>query len=340
VLNPKRSSQWAQKQVRQNENIRKTTSLDATGFIGLGIMGEGMAARLMSVQVAGTPENPLLIWNRSIEKCHEFKAKFSEENDLTRKHCIEIMDSPQAVVAKSRIVYSMLSTPEASRSVFEGDNGVLKGVHDKSMLIDCATLAEADMTRMSRAVVAKGGKFMEAPVSGSKVPAAQGTLIFLCAGSETIYNDAEVQRGLTAMGKASHFLNDSVGFGTRAKLVVNSLMATMLATYSESLTLTEKMGLDPSKMIDIIGQGAVNCPMFALKGPKMLVHDHAPNFPLKHALKDIKLAVDMANDSKVEFSINKMACELFEKANDGKTYKLSDEDFSAIHEVIQKESSC
>lgn len=99
-------------------------------------------------------------------------------------------------------------------------------------------------------------RFLEAPVSGSKGPAAQGTLIFLCAGSLELYEQVK-EDGLAAMGKASHFFGTQVGYGTRAKLVVNSLMGTMLAAFGESLALSESVGLDPSKMIEVIGQSAV-----------------------------------------------------------------------------------
>jgi len=93
-------------------------------------------------------------------------------------------------------------------------------------------------------------------VSGSKVPAATGQLIFLCAGSHDVFNDIAAH-GLNVMGKASHFLSDTVGFGTRAKLVVNALMGTMVAAYGEGLALAETVGLDPLKIIEIIGQGAI-----------------------------------------------------------------------------------
>lgn len=80
---------------------------------------------------------------------------------------------------------------------------------------------------------------MEAPVSGSKGPAHGGQLIFLCAGSESIFNDTTVQSSLDAMGKATHYFGKDVGKGTRAKLVVNSLMGTMMAAFGESLALAE-----------------------------------------------------------------------------------------------------
>jgi len=306
--------------------------MSATGFIGIGIMGEGMAARLLSENVVGTSsDSPLVIWNRTTKKCESLKKKFPEK-------FIEIKESPCEVVKACGVTYSMLSTPEVSKEVFFASNGVLAGIGDGKSIVDCATLAEKDMVGMNEAVVAKGGRFLEAPVSGSKVPAATGALIFLCAGSQDLFNEI-APTGLAAMGKASHFLNTQVGYGTRAKLVVNSLMGTMVAAYGESLALTESLGLDGTKMIEIISQGAIASPVYALKGPKMLVNDHAPNFPLKHAHKDMALACNMAKDAGVNFKVNEKAEEVFRKAREDKDADLADLDFSAVFEEILKGST-
>lgn len=180
-------------------------------------------------------------------------------------------------------------------------------------------------------------RFLEAPVSGSKAPAATGTLIFLCAGSEELFKEIE-NNGLNAMGKASHYFGTAVGGGTRAKLVVNSLMGTMLSAFGEALALSESVGLDPNKMIEIIGQGAIQSPVYALKGPKMIVKDHAPNFPLKHAHKDMVLASEMAARAKVEFSVMNQAEKLFRSAREDSELNVADQDFSAVFEKIHKES--
>lgn len=120
------------------------------GFVGIGIMGEGMAGRLLSEGVAGSDDKPLIIWNRSGSKCSELAEKYADKN-------IVIKDTAREVVEASSVTYSMLSTPEASRAVFEGDQGVLAGVSAGKSLVDCATIAEADMERMSTAVTEKGG---------------------------------------------------------------------------------------------------------------------------------------------------------------------------------------
>ena len=100
--------------------------------------------------------------------------------------------------------------------------------------------------------------------TSSQGPAATGTLIFLCGGPKSLFDDVE-NDGLNAMGKASHFLGSSVGVGTQAKLVVNSVMGTMLAAFSEGIALSQAMGLDGKTMVEVFGQGACAAPMYKLK---------------------------------------------------------------------------
>ena len=164
-----------------------------------------------------------------------------------------------------------------------------------------------------------------------------GALIFLCAGSEETYNEIKGS-ALQSMGKASHFFGTEVGYGTRAKLVVNSLMGTMVAAFGEAIALSESVGLDASKMIEIIGQGAIQSPVYGLKGPKMIVKDHAPNFPLRHAHKDMALASEMAKEAGVEFSVMDQAESLFRAATNDEEMNLADLDFSAVFEKIHDRS--
>jgi len=343
--------------------------MSAIGFVGLGIMGEGMAARLLSQGVAGSPETPLVVWNRTGQKCTDLKEKFPDKS-------IEIKATAREVIESCGVTYSMLSTPEASKAVFfQEETGVLAGISEGKSIVDCATLAEANMQEMDTAIQEKGGyvqvtifflptqgsfiddrtvendisqsifcvfafnrRFLEAPVSGSKGPAHAGALIFLCAGNEDLFNEIK-DSGLAAMGKASHFFRTQVGYGTRAKLVVNSLMGTMMAAFGEGLALSESLGLDATKMIEVIGQGAIQSPMYAMKGPKMIVKDHDPNFPLKHAHKDMDLACAMAKAAGVEYSVMEQAEKIFRDAREDADLNVADEDFSAVYEKIKKESA-
>jgi 3-hydroxyisobutyrate dehydrogenase-like beta-hydroxyacid dehydrogenase len=125
------------------------------------------------------------------------------------------------------------------------------------------------MQEFAEAVEGKGGRFLEAPVSGSKVPAETGQLIFLAAGDEALYRQVSPKL-LAAMGKASFYLG-ATGKGTEMKLVANMIMGSMLSSLSEGLVLTEKAGLKPEDLVSVLGLGAMANPMFNLKGPKMIV---------------------------------------------------------------------
>lgn len=109
-----------------------------------------MASRLVSQGVAGTADSPLTVWNRTSSKCDELKKRFPDAN-------IVVKGTAKEVVESCRVTFSILSTPEASRAVFEGENGTLAGVSDGKFIIDCATLAESDMKRMGEQVNSKGG---------------------------------------------------------------------------------------------------------------------------------------------------------------------------------------
>ncbi len=140
------------------------------------------------------------------------------------------------------------------------------------------------------------------------------------------------------MSKATHYFGTDVGRGTRAKLVVNSLMGTMMTAFSEALSLSESVGLDGAAMLEVIGQGAIQCPMYALKGPKMLCGDHEPNFPLMHAHKDMVLAVDMARDAGIEYSVTESAERSFRTAREDGELNVAERDFSAVFESVRKSS--
>lgn len=193
------------------------------GFIGLGIMGSGMAANLAK---AG---RELVIWNRTATKATEFSSTYPAA----------VADTPREVVAACDVTYLMLSTPAAAQAVYNGEDGVLAAVSQGKTIVDCATLTPEDMIHFSAQVKSRNGNFLEAPVSGSKGPAENGTLLFLTAGDRSAFE--QTQADLDIMGKASFFLGE-VGAGTRMKLVVNMIMGSMLASLGEGLNLARGSG--------------------------------------------------------------------------------------------------
>lgn len=291
------------------------------GFIGLGIMGAGMARVLLG---AG---NSLVVWNRSAEKCEALKAEFPDK--------VTIAASAEAVVSQCDVTVSMLSTPAAAKAVFEAADGTLSGVSSGKIIVDCATLREEDMQAMAAAVKEKGGLFLEAPVSGTKGPAANGSLIFMVSGDEAAFQRCEPH--FDAMGKATHYLGDDVGASTRMKLCVNMTMGVFMAGLAEGVHLAGALDLQKDKFVEILTQGAMGCPLVSIKGPKIALdeRDHAPNFPLKHAQKDVSFAIaagEAAGVSSLPTSaaVNGEMVQAMEKG-------FGDQDFSAVIEGINKE---
>lgn len=269
----------------------------------------------------------LLVWNRT-EKTAALKA-------AVHGTCsVETKSTPAEVVSESDVTFSMLSTPDVVNEVFfEMKGSAMEGVKEGKTIVDCSTLKVEDMVRTAGEVVKRGGRFMEAPVSGSKGPAEGGSLLFLCAGDKWVFEHDVVKEALGCMGKRAWYLGD-VGNGTKMKLVINQLMATMLASLGESIVLSEALGLSVPDLLEIISLGAMNNPMFALKGPKMKqgAKGYETNFPLEHAQKDIRFAQLLGDDHGISMSVSSAANEWYKAA---KGLGLSREDFAAVIESIR-----
>jgi len=283
------------------------------GFIGSsGIMGEGMCNCLLK------EGRRLVIWNRNVAKSEAIAA-----SQWGAK--VTVAASASDVVAQCAVTYSMLSDLRASEAVFPA---VLAASAPGKSLIDCATLTPERMAAMAAAFTAEGGAFLEAPVSGSKAPAAAGALIFLCGGDRAVYDAAKPE--LAIMGKADFHFGD-VGKGTQMKLVVNMVMGDMMVALGEGLALAGAAGLPAdaeSGLLKVLDLGVMANGLFKLKGPKMLAGDHAPNFPLKHAQKDMRFAIALGDELGQALPAAAAANAAFVAARGAN----GDADFSAVYE--------
>ncbi|RDY06652.1 Glyoxylate/succinic semialdehyde reductase 1 [Mucuna pruriens] len=281
------------------------------GFLGLGIMGKAMATNLLRHGFKVT------LWNRTLSKCDELV-----------QHGASVGETPAAVVKKCKYTIAMLSDPSAALSVVFDKDGVLEHINGKGY-IDMSTVDADTSSKISEAIKAKGGYFVEAPVSGSKKPAEDGQLVILAAGDKALYD--EVLPAFDVLGKKSFFLGE-VGNGAKMKLVVNMIMGSMMNAFSEGLTLAERSGLNPGTLLDVLDLGAISNGMFKLKGPTMLQNSYSPAFPLKHQQKDMRLALALGDENAVSMPVAAAANEAFKKA---RSMGLGDLDFSAVHETLK-----
>lgn len=285
----------------------------SVGYLGMGIMGTAMATRLVDAGFSTT------IWNRSRDKCAALEAKGAK-----------VAASPKEVIESCDITFACTSDPASAKAVFFGPDGVLAGISAGRRFIDMSTVDEETSKEIAAAVLAKGGRFLEAPVSGSKGPAMNGQLVILTAGDEALQKEA--QSCFDVLGKRTFFLGE-VGCGARMKLVVNMMMGINMVALCEGLAVGTKAGLKGDDILEVLKEGAIASPMYGMKGPKMLQGDYAPHFPLKHQQKDVRLALGLGDQVNQAMPLAAAANEAFKAA---KASGLGDDDFSAVFESVKR----
>lgn len=286
--------------------------MESYGFIGLGIMGSAMAKNLIK---AG---HQVTVWNRSPAKTADLATLGAD-----------LAETPQQVVKKCPVTFAMLADPAAAREVVFGKYGVLDGMGDGRAYIDMSTVDPDTSWEIGAAISARGGRFLEAPVSGSKKPAEEGTLIILAAGDRSVYDEA--LPALEKMGKKILFLGDT-GSGARMKLIVNMVMGGMMSIFCEGLALGEKAGLASGDILDVLDAGAMSNPMFRMKGGVISGGYYDTHFPLKHMQKDLRLAINLGDSVNQPLAAAATANELFKRA---KEMGFGDEDFAAVFKAIR-----
>ena len=281
------------------------------GFLGLGIMGKAMASNLVK---AGFEVS---VWNRTPDKCAPLVELGARQ-----------AGSPREVAETCDVTFAMLADPNAATAVVHGTDGVLAGIGDGRGYVDMSTVDAETSTAIEVAIRQAGGRFLEAPVSGTKKPAEDGTLIILAAGDQSLYEQA--LPAFDKMGKLSPFLGDT-GQAAHMKLVVNMIMGGMMTAFCEGLALGRKSGLDGQQILEILMAGALANPMFAGKGAMILQGEYPTSFPLQHMQKDLRLAIALGDKLGQPLSSAAAANETFKRA---RQRGLSDEDFAAVFKAI------
>ncbi|XP_058735313.1 glyoxylate/succinic semialdehyde reductase 1-like isoform X1 [Vicia villosa] len=280
------------------------------GFLGSGIMGKAMSINLLRHGFK------LTVWNRTLSKCDELV-----------EHGATVGETPAAVVKKCKYTIAMLSDPSAALSVVFDKDGVLEQINGKGY-VNMSTIDAETSIKISEAIKAKGGDFLEAPVSGGKKHAEDGQLVIIAAGHKALYEEA--LPAFDVLGKKSFFLGE-VGDGAKMKLAVNVVMGSMMNAFSEGLALAERSGLNPDTLLDVLDLGAVSNGLFKLKGPTMVKNSYNPGFLLKHMQKNMRLALALGDKNVVPMPVAAAANEAFKKAI---CTGLGELDFSAVHKTL------
>jgi 3-hydroxyisobutyrate dehydrogenase len=244
------------------------------GFIGIGVMGFPMARNLLRAGFS------VRAFNRTRSKA-----------EALREHGAEVVDSPAAAADGAEAVITCVGDSPDVRHVLLGTGGVCETLEPGTLAIDMSTISPAMTREVAAAVEARGGVYLDAPVSGGLIGAETGTLAIMCGGSDEAFRRA--QPLLEAMGKTIVHCGP-VGFGQLTKLCNQILCGLNLLGVCEALVLAEKVGLDLSKLLQATTAGAAGSWALAHLGEKMRNRDFAPAFMIDLQQKDLRLVLEQA----------------------------------------------
>jgi 3-hydroxyisobutyrate dehydrogenase len=277
-------------------------------FLGLGIMGRPMAANLVK---AG---HQVTVWNRTPRTVDGAKTA----------------STPAEAADGVEVVWICVSDTKAVEQVLGGPNGAESSLRSGMIVVDSSTILPTASKELAERIRAKGADFVDAPITGSKIGAEQGTLLFIVGGSEPTVKKLEPL--FLAMGKQYIRVGEQ-SLGEAAKIGMNLMIALMFEGFAEALALTTKLGVPREKLVELIQASMIRSGVTDYKAPFVLKKDYSPNFPLRLMHKDIHLMLDAAKSAGVQLPGLEKVEEVYETAvKEG----WKDLDYAATVGVIDK----
>ena len=266
--------------------------IERVGFIGLGIMGAPMAANLVKAGFAVT------VWNRSPSRTQPLLAAGAKG-----------ADSPSAVAAASQVTLSCVTNSGDVAEVALGPNGVIEGAAAGSTYIDCSTISPEMARKVAAALAKRGVDMLDAPVSGGDIGANAGTLAIMVGGEAAVFE--RCLPVLEAMGRTIVHVGPS-GAGQVVKLCNQVAGGLNLLAAAEAINLSRRAGVDPAKMLEVVGAGAAASWMLSNLAPRAVNGDYAPGFMVDLMQKDLRLVLDAANDTHTPLPGTALVSQLFQ----------------------------
>ena len=265
---------------------------EKVGFVGLGLMGRPMARNLVQ---AGYD---LVVYNRSRGKVEELVAEGAEA-----------AESPREAAKNSDIVFTMLPGPPEVREVVAGQNGLLQGAREGSLLVDMSTSSPILARELGRTAREQGVRMLDAPVSGGDVGAIEGTLSIMVGGEEEDFERAKPL--FEVMGKTVVHVGES-GAGQTVKACNQIVVALTIEAVSEALVLASKAGVDPAKVIEALSEGLAGTSVMEVKAEKFLSRDFEPGGKVESHHKDLGIALEAGREHGVPLPVTAIVGQMFE----------------------------
>lgn len=277
-------------------------------FLGLGIMGRGMAANLVN------KGHDVTVWNRT--------AGVKIEGAKSAA-------TPKAAAEGSEVVWVCVSDTAAVKEVLFGAEGAEGALKPGMIVADSSTISPKESEEFTARVRGKGADLVDAPVTGSKIGAKDGTLIFIAGGKkETI---EKLDPLFQAMGKSVIHMGDN-GKGLAAKLAMNLMIVLIYEGFAEALTLATRLGVDEKALFSLIQASMVRSGVVDYKMPFVEKRDYTANFPMRLMHKDIRLMLEAGAATGTRLPGLEKIKEVYEEAD---RQGLSDLDYAATLKVIE-----
>ena len=285
------------------------------GFLGLGLMGRPMAEHLLS---AG---HEVALWSHT-----NFKAKELADTSEAGHYCA----TPEGVGAFADCIFLCVGDSAMSEEVLTGEDGVLSGTSEGTVVADCSTIGPSTARRIAAKFEAKGAHYLDAPCTGSTPGAKGGTLTFMIGGDEKVFES--VRPFFECMGTNLYYCGGQ-GMGLHAKLSQNLVLANMLQGFVEGMVLSTKAGVPPELMFEILDNSAAKSGLIAFKAPAVFSRNFNAAFPLKWMRKDVGLMLESGRELGVPLPSTALVHELFGAAV-AKGY--GDEDIIAAFKMFEE----
>jgi 3-hydroxyisobutyrate dehydrogenase-like beta-hydroxyacid dehydrogenase len=281
------------------------------GFVGLGVMGGGVARRLLA---AG---HRLHGWNRTPEKAAALVADG-----------LVLEESPRAVAEKADVIFTMVTNVPALRAVAEGEDGIIAGLGPGKVWVDMTTAAPAMSRELAERVREMGADMVDAPVSGSVSTLEEGRLSIMVGGSEETFH--RVEPILLDIGPKATRVGDN-GQALLLKIAINLSLHVQMVAFCEGLLLAEKDGIDREVALDVMLGSVIASPMLKYRAPFVLDMPDEAWFDVNMMQKDMLLALEAGRQLDVPMPTTAIANELLTAA---RGMGLEHNDFAVVYEVL------
>jgi 3-hydroxyisobutyrate dehydrogenase len=281
-------------------------------FFGLGIMGIGMARRLLG---AGYE---LTVYNRNASKAQPLASEGAK-----------VAASPRDAAKGAGVLIAMLADDNASRAVWLGNNGVLAAAEKGAVALDCSTITVEWARELAGEAAKHGVALLDAPVTGTKPHAAKGELTFLVGGDASTLE--KVRPVLQPMSNQIVHVGPT-GSGAALKLINNYICGIQAAGLAEGVAMLQRAGLNVETALPVLANGSPGSPLVKTLATRFSSNDPTVNFLLRLMAKDMKYGVGLAEENGVDPVAGKVALETFNAAVDA---DYGEQDFSAVIRYVQ-----